>query len=97
VNLCRRWREARSSKQSEPPKSAESRSLPYGCNIRKIHHLDNCPTWLAGGAAGFHRGQHLVLPKNTPLCNLWRSILHGLGIPSERHGDSTALVKESHA
>ncbi len=71
--------------------------LAYGSNIRTIHYLDNCPMVLAGGGAGLIRGQHLALPKNTPLCNVWLSMLHGLGIPVERHGDSTGLIKELRA
>lgn len=71
--------------------------LAYGSNIRTIHYLDNCPTLLAGGGAGLIRGQHLSLPKNTPLCNVWLSILDGLGISAERHGDSTGLIKELRA
>jgi hypothetical protein len=71
--------------------------LAFGSNIRTIHYLDNCPTLLAGGGAGLVRGEHRVLPKNTPLCNVWLSILHGLGINAERHGDSTGPVKELRA
>jgi outer membrane receptor protein involved in Fe transport len=48
---------------------------------------------LTGGAANLKLGQHLVLPKDTPLCNVWLTMLHGLGIEAERHGDSTGLVK----
>ena len=69
-------------------------ALAYGSNIRTIHYLDNCPTVLTGGAANLKLGQHLVLPKDTPLCNVWLTMLHGLGIEAERHGDSTGLVKE---
>jgi hypothetical protein len=69
-------------------------SLAYGSNIRTIHYLDNCPTLLTGGAAKLKLGHHLVLPKDTPLCNVWLTMLHGLGIQAERHGDSTGVVKE---
>jgi hypothetical protein len=69
-------------------------ALAYGSNIRTIHYLDNCPTVLTGGAANLKLGHHLVLPKDTPLCNVWLTMLHGLGIEAERHGDSTGLVKE---
>jgi hypothetical protein len=69
-------------------------ALAYGSNIRTIHYLDNCPTILTGGAANLKLGHHLVLPKDTPLCNVWLTMLHGLGIPAERHGDSTGVVKE---
>jgi hypothetical protein len=72
-------------------------ALAYGSNIRTIHYLDNCPTLLAGGGASLKLGQHLVLPKDTPLCNVWLTMLHGLGLDPkkhERHGDSTGVVKE---
>ncbi|MEY4485046.1 MAG: hypothetical protein RL693_2498 [Verrucomicrobiota bacterium] len=69
-------------------------ALAYGSNIRTIHYLDNCPTIIAGGGAGLKLGQHFVLPKNTPLCNGWLTMLNGLGIEAKRHGDSTGVVKE---
>ena len=68
--------------------------IAYGSNIRSIHYLDNCPTVLAGGAAGLKLGQHIVLPKNTPLANVWLTLLRGIGVPAERHGDSTGVAKE---
>jgi len=55
---------------------------------------DNCPTILAGGGANLKLGQHVVLPKDTPLSNVWLTMLHGIGINVERHGDSTSVVKE---
>jgi len=69
-------------------------ALAYGSNIRSIHYLDNCPTVLTGGGANLKLGQHLVLPKDTPLSNVWLTMLHGTGINVERHGDSTGVVKE---
>ncbi len=81
-------------------KEADGRSLfdhtclAYGSNIRSVHFLDNCPTLLTGGAANIKLGQHLVLPKDTPLANVWLTLLRGLGIEAERHGDSTGVVKE---
>ena len=68
--------------------------LAYGSNIRTIHYLDNCPTLLAGGASRIKLGQHIVLPKDTPLANVWLTLLQGIGAPVERHGDSTGIVKE---
>ena len=66
----------------------------YGSNLRTVHTLDNCPTIVAGGGAGIKLGQHLVLPKNTPLCNLWLTLVRGVGVDAERHGDSTGAIKE---
>ena len=31
----------------------------------------------------------LVLPEDTPLCNVWLTLLQGMGIDVERHGDSS--------
>jgi hypothetical protein len=69
----------------------------FGSNIRTVHFLDNCPTILAGGGGNLKLGQHFVLPHNTPLCNAWLTLLNGLGIDTERHGDSTGVIKELQA
>lgn len=70
-------------------------SLSFGSNICSIHSLDNCPTILAGGAAGVKHGRHVVLAaKQTPLCNLWVTLMQGLGIEVDAHGDSTGTLGE---
>lgn len=70
-------------------------AVAYGSNIRTIHYLDNCPTIVTGGGAGVKLGQHIVLQgKSTPLCNVWLTMLNGIGIQTPRHGDSTGVVKE---
>jgi len=72
-------------------------ALAFGSNISSIHYLTNCPTLLTGGGANLKLGQHLVLPEDTPLCNVWLTTLQGVGIQTERHGDSTGVVKELQA
>jgi hypothetical protein len=67
-------------------------TLVYGSNIRTAHSLDNCPTLLAGRGAGIALGQNLVVPKGTPLCNAWLTILRGSGVDAEAFGDSTGLI-----
>ncbi len=69
-------------------------SLVFGSNLRTGHYLDSCPTLLAGGGAGISLGRNIVLPKDTPLCNVWLTLLKGSGIDVERIGDSTGVVKE---
>jgi hypothetical protein len=69
-------------------------ALAYGSNIRTGHELDNCPTILTGGGAGLKLGHNIVAPKDTPLCNAWLTMLHGIGVEAERHGDSTGVLKE---
>ena len=72
-------------------------ALAFGSNISSIHYLTNCPTIVTGGGANLKLGQHLVLSKDTPLCNVWLTMLQGLGINAERHGDSTGILKELQA
>jgi hypothetical protein len=69
-------------------------ALAYGSNIRTGHELSNCPTILTGRGAGLKLGQNIVAPKDTPLCNAWLSLLHGVGVEVERHGDSSGVLKE---
>lgn len=81
--------------QGEGTNLFDHTSIAYGSNIRTIHYLENCPTILAGRGANVKLGQHIVLPgKSTPLCNTWLTLLHGVGVNAERHGDSSGVVKE---
>lgn len=72
-------------------------TVVFGSNIRTGHSLDNCPTIVAGRGSGLKLGQNIVAPKGTPLCNLWLGLLHGMGVPAERHGDSTGPLTEAFA
>jgi Protein of unknown function (DUF1552) len=83
----------KSTKEADGRSLFDNTCLAYGSNIRSVHFLDNCPTLLTGGAAKIKLGQHFVLPKDTPLTNVWLTLLRGLGVDAERHGDSTGVVK----
>ena len=87
----------KASKEADGSSLFDHTSLAFGSNISSIHYLDNCPTLVAGGGANLKLGQHLVLPEDTPLCNVWLTMLQGMGIDAERHGDSTGIVKELQA
>src|SRR5579863_6191919 len=53
------------------------------------------PTLLLGGSGmGFRGGRHIVYPEHTPLMNLQLTLLHKLGVPAEKLGDSTGEFKE---
>ena len=69
-------------------------SLSFGSNVRSVHSLDNCPTVIAGGGAGIKLGHHVVASKDTPLCNLWLTLIRGLGVGAERHGDSSGELRQ---
>jgi hypothetical protein len=69
-------------------------TVVYGSNLRTGHELSNCPTLIAGRGAGIKLGQHLVMPKHTPLNNCWLTLLQGSGVRVEKHGDSTGVLEE---
>lgn len=64
----------------------------YGSGLRdgNSHNPRNLPLVLAGRAGGkLATGQHLVYGPNTPLSNLYVSMLDAMGCPVERFADST--------
>jgi hypothetical protein len=87
----------KSVQESDGSRLFDHTSVVYGSNIRSIHFLDNCPTLLSGGGSSIKLGQHVVLPKDTPLANVWLTLLQGIGIDTERHGDSTGPIGELRA
>jgi len=84
----------KSTQEADGSRLFDNVALAYGSNIRSEHFLDNCPTILTGGGAGIKLGQNIVVSKDTPLCNAWLTLLNGIGIEAERHGDSTGVLKE---
>ena len=71
--------------------------LLYGGGISNSdrHTHGPLPTLLVGGGAGTLKGgRHLVYPQDTPLTNLQLTLLHKMGVPVERLGDSTGQFTE---
>ena len=95
--LARLIDKLKETKEADGSSLFDHTAVAFGSNISSIHYLTNCPTVLTGGGANLKLGQHLVLPKDTPLCNVWLTLLQGLGINTPRHGDSTGIVKELQA
>jgi len=87
----------KAAKEADGSSLFDHTSVAFGSNISSIHYLTNCPTILTGGGANLKLGQHLVLPKDTPLCNVWLTMLQGMGIDAPQHGDSTGIVTELQA
>lgn len=54
------------------------------------HNHDDLPVLVAGGGCGSLRlGRHVRYPNETPLTNLWISMLNRLDVDVDRFGDST--------
>ena len=57
------------------------------------HNHDDLPVILAGGGNGtLKHGRHLRLNGETPMCNLYLSLLDRMGVKEERFGDSTGRL-----
>ena len=58
------------------------------------HDHDPLPVILAGGASGqLAGGRHIRTAPHTPMSNLLVTLLNKLGIPADKHGDSTGKVE----
>jgi hypothetical protein len=58
------------------------------------HDPNNLPILLGGKGGGkIQSGRHLASPRNTPLCNLYVSMLDCMGIEVPRFGDSTGPLR----
>lgn len=58
------------------------------------HNHNDLPILLAGRGSGSLRpGRHIALPEETPLTNLYLSLLDRLGVPAEKIGDSSGRLE----
>ena len=67
-----------------------------GMGNASSHANTNLPVLVAGG--GFRHGKHLFFPKTgrqqTPLCNLFVSVLQQMGLERDRFGSSTGNLNQ---
>ena len=84
----------KSTKDSDGSSLFDNTCLVYGSNLRTGHSLDNCPTIVSGGAANIKLGQSLVVRKDTPLCNLWLTLLKQTSVKADSFGDSTGILED---
>jgi hypothetical protein len=58
------------------------------------HNHEDLPILMAGRAGGtIETGRCIRYPKETPLCNLYLSMLDRMGAPVESFGDSTGPLE----
>ncbi len=73
----------------------ERSMILYGSGIGdgNRHNHDELPALLLGRAGGrLESGKHLRFPHDTPIANLYVSMLAKMDVPVARHGDSTGLL-----
>ena len=84
----------KAAKEADGSSLLDHTTVVFGSNLRSIHYLDNCPTLIAGGGSGVKLGHHIAMPKGTPLCNVWLTLLRGSDVPAESFGDSDGVISE---
>jgi hypothetical protein len=70
--------------------------LMFGCGMSdgNRHDPNNLPIVVAGRAGGtITPGRHIASPENTPLCNLYVSMLERMGTPVGSFGDSSGKLE----
>jgi hypothetical protein len=71
--------------------------IAYGSGIHdgNAHNSEDLPTLLAGGGCGtLSPGRHLSYEIETPLSNLWVSMLNRMDVTIEQLGDSTGALTD---
>jgi hypothetical protein len=71
--------------------------IAYGSGIHdgNAHNHEDLPIILAGGGCGtLSQGRHIRLKKETPLSNLWVSMLNRMDVSVEKLGDSSGALSE---
>ncbi|HEX4425282.1 MAG TPA: DUF1552 domain-containing protein [Terriglobales bacterium] len=68
----------------------------YGSGLSdgNLHLHDSLPVLLAGGGAGkIKGGRHLRYPKDTPMTNLYGTLLDMVGVPADKLGSASGKVE----
>ena len=95
MKLFAKTMEALAGKREDGERLLDRTMLFYGSNMgdANIHDNTNLPILLAGG--GFAHGQHLVFRRdhNTPLCNLFISMMQRMGVEEERFASGTGALE----
>jgi len=69
--------------------------VSYGTNIKAGHGIKGFPVFLSGGGIrNLRLGESIQLPKDTPLANVWLTLLQQAGVPIERFSHSTGALSE---
>jgi hypothetical protein len=60
-----------------------------------MHRASNLPIVLAGGGGGsLDTGQNIIFKEDTPLANLYFTLLKTMGVPIDSFADSTGTLDD---
>ena len=70
--------------------------IVYGSGLSdgNRHTHEDLPVLMVGRGGGFKLGNHIVYPKDTPMTNLFLTMLDRMGVQSEKIGDSTGRIDQ---
>ena len=69
--------------------------VSYGTNIKSAHGIKDFPLFLSGGGIkNLRLGESIKLPKDTPLANVWLTLLKQTGINIDTFSHSTGTVSQ---
>jgi hypothetical protein len=69
--------------------------IVYGSGLSdgNRHTHEDLPVLIVGGGGNFKTNTHIQYEKNTPMNNLFLTLLDRMGVPSEQIGDSTGPIE----
>ena len=69
--------------------------LVYGSGLSdgNKHTHDDLPVLMVGRGGDLRLGRHVVYPKDTPMTNLYMTLLDRMGVHAEQIGDSTGVIE----
>jgi hypothetical protein len=85
----------RAVKEADGRTLLDNSMVLFGSGMRdgNQHNPHDLPLVLAGrGGGAIRTGRHVRYEKDTPLCNLYRSVFEIAGVPVKRFGDSTGTL-----
>jgi Protein of unknown function (DUF1552) len=91
------WMQRMKAAQEAEGSVLDNSMIVYGAGLSdpNAHLHENLPTVIMGNAGGFIKGgRHVVYRKETPMCNLFLSMMARMGAPQEHFGDSTGWLSE---
>jgi len=94
------WMQRMKASQEGDGSVLDNSMIVYGAGLSNPNeHLhDNLPTVIMGNAGGFIKtGRNVVYRRETPMCNLFLSMMERMGLRMEHFGDSTGYLDSLNA
>jgi hypothetical protein len=89
------WMEKMKSRQEGDRTLLDNSMIVYGSGISdgNKHTHEDLPTMVLGSGGGFLKpGRRIVYRRETPVCNLFLSMMEAMGVEREHFGDATGRL-----